>query len=145
MDNQMIIYGNVGTHVDYREKDGFGWAYFRVASTPGYFDRKRQAWRDLETVWSTVKVTKSLATNAASSLGIGDPVVVIGRMRTQTWTDGQTGQEQRRDVVEASVVGHDLTRGTTVFARARPREEAPGGAEVGHLTPVESQDQPLSA
>ncbi|WP_370615099.1 single-stranded DNA-binding protein [Mumia sp. Pv 4-285] len=119
-DNQMTVYGNVGTPVELRESGSFAWAMFRVGSTPRYYDRQQGGWRDLPTVWITVKAARTLAQNAATSLQLGDPVVVLGRLRTHTWQDKESGEEHRRDVLEATAVCHDLNRGTTTFRRNEP-------------------------
>lgn len=131
MDNQMIVYGNVGTPVDFRDNKGFQWAMFRVGSTPRYYDRQQGTWRDLETVWVTVKVTRTLAQNVATSLNLGDPIVVIGRMRTHTWENKETKETHRRDVIEAHAVCHDLNRGTTAYRRSEPQSDAEPAASEG--------------
>lgn len=125
----MIVYGNVGTPVDYRESNGSSWAMFRVGSTPRYYDRSQGTWRDLETVWVTVKVTRTLAENVSASLAVGDPVVVIGKVRTHTWENRETKEPQRRDVVEAHAVCHDLNRGTTTWHKAEPAAVGPDPGE----------------
>ena len=132
-DNQMIVYGNVGTEVELREAGSFAWAMFRVGSTPRYYDRQQGGWRDLPTVWVTVKAARTLAHHAAASLRLGDPVVVIGRLRTHSWEDKQSGELHRRDVLEATTVCHDLSRGTTTFQRVEstpPPEQAPQDGEA---------------
>jgi single-strand DNA-binding protein len=50
-------------------------------------------------------------------VGKGDPVIVVGRLRTTRWTDNQ-GVDQERMIIEATSIGHDLTRGTAVFRKA---------------------------
>ncbi|MFD1827200.1 MULTISPECIES: single-stranded DNA-binding protein [Mumia] len=132
-DNQMTVYGNLGTPVDYRESKGFGWAMFRVGSTPRFFDRQQGRWRDLETVWITVKASRTLAQNVAASLKTGDPVVVIGRLRSHTWEDKDTREQHQRDVLEATAVCHDLNRGTSTFTRNEPaavQEQASSDGEA---------------
>ncbi|MBW9208285.1 single-stranded DNA-binding protein [Mumia sp. zg.B21] len=138
-DNQMTVYGNLGTPVDLRESNGFAWAMFRVGSTPRYYDRQQGGWRDLETVWITVKATRALAQNAAASLALGDPIVVIGRLRTHSWQDRETGEQHCRDVLEATAVCHDLNRGTTEFHRNEPAATPePAGGEGQAVAAFES-------
>jgi single-strand DNA-binding protein len=114
-DNTMTFHGRVGTPVELRE-GGVPWVLFRVASTPSYFDQATRTWRDLETIWISVKAWRSLAQNAAESLEVGDPVVVIGKMRTEKWTT-QDGQPRESTVLEANLIGHDLTWGVTKLQR----------------------------
>ena len=51
------------------------------------------------------------------SIRKGDAVVVHGRLRTDVW-EREDGQSSTTYVVEATFVGHDLNRGTTVFLRS---------------------------
>jgi len=117
-DVTVTLFGYVGSDVEFHSGNNSGdRAVFRVGSTPRFFDRAQNAWRDLETVWVTVKVWRGLAHNVASSIHKGDPVVVVGKLRAQVWTDKQ-GQQHRRDVLEATAVGHDLAKGTSAFRRS---------------------------
>ena len=119
-DVQVTVVGYVGTDIDYRDGNGAGArAMFRVGSTPRFFDRNQGTWRDQETVWMTVKVWRSLAQNVSSSVRKGEPVIVVGKLRTDSWTD-EHGETRRRDVLEATSVGHDLTRGTSAYLRTSP-------------------------
>ncbi len=122
-DVTVTLFGYVGSDVEFHgEGNGTDRAIFRVGSTPRFFDRSQGSWRDLETVWVTVKTWRALAHNVASSIHKGDPVVVVGKLRAQVWVDKE-GQQQRRDVLEATTVCHDLARGTSAFRRSeRPAD-----------------------
>ncbi len=52
------------------------------------------------------------AQNVAESLEVGDPIIVTGKMRTERWTS-QDGEARESTVLEASLIGHDLTWGVT--------------------------------
>ncbi len=94
-----------GTHI----------ASFRLASTPRRFDRHEGRWVDGETNYLTVTCWRHLAENVASSLGKGDPVIVVGRLQVRNWErDGMRGRSVE---IDATAVGHDLTRGTSAFRR----------------------------
>ncbi len=89
---------------------------FRMASTSRYYDREKQEWVDGRTEWFSVKVFRNAAITVANSIHKGQPVVVHGRFRTSEW-EGDSGT--RVDlVIDATSVGHDLTRGTADFSRA---------------------------
>ncbi|MBN2176358.1 MAG: single-stranded DNA-binding protein [Demequinaceae bacterium] len=89
---------------------------FRMASTSRYYDREKGEWADGRTEWFTVKVFRSAAITVANSIHKGQPVTVHGRFRTAEW-EGEGGT--RTDlVIDATSVGHDLTRGTAEFTRA---------------------------
>ena len=122
-DVTVTVFGYVGSDVEFHGSgNGTDRAIFRVGSTPRFFDRSQGTWRDLETVWVTVKAWRGLAHNVASSVHKGEPVVVIGKLRTQVWND-KDGQPQRRDVLEASTVCHDLAKGTSAFRRSERTTE----------------------
>jgi single-strand DNA-binding protein len=120
-DVQTTIIGYVGGDVTFREGGAGGpdRATFRVASTPRFYDKINGGWRDGETVWSTVSCWRALAGNVKTSVHSGDPVVVIGRRRVNVWQNAD-GVKQEREFVDAQVVCHDLSRGTSVF-RKTPR------------------------
>lgn len=144
-DAQVITSGYVGTNVEFRSGDGNGndRATFRLATTPRFLDRQQGVWREQETVWMTVKAWRTLAQNVSLSIRCGEPVVVIGRLRAERW-NGDDGQERRRDVLEATMVAHDLSRGTTVFQRnERPAERADPGADsqAGELSAEQGESR----
>ncbi|WP_063775067.1 single-stranded DNA-binding protein [Streptacidiphilus anmyonensis] len=92
-------------------------AHFRLAATERRFDRPRQVWVEGDTSYFTVWAWRSLAENALTSIGCGDPLLVTGRMRVREWErpDGQSKGVSAE--IEATALGHDLARGTTVFRR----------------------------
>lgn len=140
MEAYLTITGHVGGEVEFRRTDRTqtSKATFRLACTPRV--RRQGGWTDDPTTWLTVICWRSLADHAASSLGKGDPVVVVGRVRTQTWTDDD-GLEQSRTVIEATTVGHDLTRGTSAFRRAQRAEaQEDTSRELGEMITKVEQD-----
>ena len=113
-----------------REIQGGRVAYtsFRLATTPRYFDRGRGVWAEGRTEWLTVKVFRDAALTVASSVQKGQPVGVHGRLKTEEWV-GESGPRSGL-VLEATALGHDLTRGRASFVRVTRRAEEPG-ADVG--------------
>ncbi len=113
MEAYVHITGYVGTDVELRSNSAGGVASFRVASTPRH--RKGGDWVDGNTTWMTVTCWRSLAEHAAKSVHKGDPVIVIGKLRTNVWKGEDAVVE--RLILEATTLGHDLSRGTSVFSR----------------------------
>ena len=128
-DNVLTFHGHVGTPVELREGASVPWVLFRVASTPSVWDQATRSWRDLPTTWMSVKAFRHLAQNAADSLAVGDPVVVIGRLRTETWATKE-GEARESTVLEATLVAHDLGRGITRFRKV-DRQQAASPASDG--------------
>ena len=113
MDAYVQLTGNVGGTVEFRNNT-VPVASFRLAHTPRV--RRNGEWGDAPTTWITVTCFRALAENVKASLHKGHPVVVAGRLRTNVWSKDGTTYE--RLTLEATTVGHDLTRGTATFFRA---------------------------
>lgn len=92
----------------------------RVAWTPRRQDRVTGEWVDGNTSYVTVICWRKLATNAAVCVRKGDPVIVKGRLSIRPYEDKQ-GAQRLSVEIEASAVGHDLSRGVAQFQRVRPQ------------------------
>lgn len=140
MEALVTISGNVGGAVEFKPtRNNTPRATFRIASTPRV--HRQGNWGDGNTVWMTVVCWRGLAEHVLGSINKGDPVVVSGRLCNQVWNDAN-GEEQQRLVVDATSVGHDLTRGTSTFHRIQ-RVDAPDDLdrETGEMiTKVEQED-----
>jgi single-strand DNA-binding protein len=86
---------------------------------------------DGPTSFVTVLCWRTLADNVAVCLRKGEPVLVRGRLRVREYEskDGSRGTETE---VDASSIGHDLSRGVAHFSRTRraPGETAAESAEA---------------
>jgi single-strand DNA-binding protein len=118
-DTYITFHGWAGSDVRHRVARDVSVATFRVASTPRI--KKDGEWVDGETTWYTVTAWRTLADHLRDSLRKGDPVIVHGRFRTETWQP-EEGASSTTLHVEASLVGHDLTRGITHFIKAQRPE-----------------------
>jgi len=116
--------------------EGAEWAVMRVASTPRRRTRDGQ-WTDGRTEWFEVKAWGDLAQNLVRSVAVGQPVVVHGRLATETWQTEQ-GTERTSLVVHALTVGHDLSRGRADFVRVRHEAPVVGAEEP----PAEHEEAP---
>lgn len=116
-DTVMTIVGNLVDEPRLRvTKNGHSVANFRVASTSRRFDREANAWTDNATLFVTVTCWRSLAENVYSSLHKGQPVVVSGRYYMREYTVEEATRTAYE--LEATAVGHDLTRGVAEFKRS---------------------------
>lgn len=139
MNEAMVtIVGNVATEVQARQTaEGVVNARFRLATTVRRFQPQRDAWVDVYTSFFTVWAWRVLASNLVASLSLGDPVLVQGRLRTREHE--YEGRTRTHAEIEAVAVGHDLSRGTTVFHRTSPAKPGPTGSQPpGVLTGAES-------
>lgn len=97
-------------------KNGVPFAAFRVASTARRVNRTTGEFEDAGTSFVSVTAFRSLGANVAHSLHKGDPVVVHGRMRVNQWMR-QDDTLATSVEIDAYSVGHDLSYGTTTFAK----------------------------
>ncbi|MEQ4301496.1 single-stranded DNA-binding protein [Plantactinospora sp. B6F1] len=151
-DTYVTIVGNVLTAPEWRRTTQTGTlvANFKVASTARRLDRESGRWVDGNSLRVRVNCWRKLAEGVASSVMVGDPVVVVGRLYTRDWTD-DAGNHRTMYELEAVAVGHDLSRGRGRFARNRPStatssmEEAEAEARVhGETTEsVPSDEAPV--
>ena len=111
MEAQVHITGYAGTEVENRGNGTV--SAFRLACTPRI--KAKNGWSDGNTTWLEVACFRTLAQHVAQSVRKGDPVLVVGKLRTNIWE--KDGQTHERLVLEADMVGHDLNRGTSIFQR----------------------------
>ncbi|HEX7745008.1 MAG TPA: single-stranded DNA-binding protein, partial [Micromonosporaceae bacterium] len=120
-DTYVTIVGNVLTAPEWRRTSQSNTlvANFKVASTARRLDRDSKRWVDGNSLRVRVNCWRRLAEGVAASVMVGDPVVVVGRMYTRDWVDGD-GNHRAVYELEAVAVGHDLSRGRGRFLRNRP-------------------------
>ena len=109
-------------------KSGANLASFRIACNNRRWNRLTSAWEDGDTTFLNVTCWRTLAQNVLASVRKGDPVVVTGRLKVREWST-----EERNGIsvdLEASAIGHDLSRGRAAFERMkRPAEASESPAE----------------
>ena len=108
-------------HID-REAAG------RLHRTP--LNRETGEWGDGPTSFVTVLCWRALADNVAMCLRKGEPVLVRGRLRVREY-EGKDGSRGTETEIDASSVGHDLSRGVAHFSRTRRAPGETGGGERG--------------
>ncbi|GAA3103313.1 single-stranded DNA-binding protein [Pseudonocardia yunnanensis] len=124
------VVGNIATRVDLRNlQDGTVLASFRVATTERRRDRDTGSWRDGESLYLHVTCWRALAENVHRSLGVGDPVIIHGKLFTRSWE--KDGKRQSAVEMEGHTVGPDLARSTAVVARPSRSNGAGAPAVVG--------------
>ena len=96
-DNQVMIVGNVTRDPELRyTPNGAALVKFGVAVSRRVRDDSGQ-WKDADTSFFDVTAWRTLAENVAESIRQGSRVVVVGRLRTNTW---ETPEGDRRSKVE---------------------------------------------
>ncbi len=132
-DLTMTVTGWVATQprlVLTRDGSGPPMCTFRLAQTARYFDRNANSWANGQTEWFSVRVFRDGARLVADSVDKGQPVIVEGRLRTNEWTDAQKVTHWGLQL-DATSVGHDLTKGVATFTRATVTSGEDEGEAVG--------------
>jgi single-stranded DNA-binding protein len=81
MEAQVHVTGYAGTEVETRGNGTV--SAFRLACTPRI--RTKTGWSDGNTTWIEVACFRTLAQHVAQSVRKGDPVLVVGKLRTNIW------------------------------------------------------------
>jgi single-strand DNA-binding protein len=120
-ETNLVIVGNVLTAPEWRRTttDNALVANFRIASTARRFDRETNRWIDGNSLRVRVTAWRRLAEGVASSVAVGDPIVVYGRIYTRDWIDDDNNNRVSYEM-EAFAIGHDLARGRSRFYRNKP-------------------------
>lgn len=146
LSSSIVLRGFLGTDPKSFNANGASGCSFRLASSRGYYDRKAQRWKDSPTTWISVRSFRNLAVNVTQALSKGDPVVVVGELVTDEWE--QEGTHRTALVLQASVIGHDLTQGVSRFVRIRTSHSAAAtttGTEQGSAHGELSSNDPQIA
>jgi len=126
---------------------GTSTAKLRVAYTERRLNRETGEWGDGPTSFVTVLCWRTLADNVAVCLRKGEPVLVRGRLRVREY-EGKDGSRGIVTEVDASSIGHDLSRGVAHFSRTRraPGETAAESAETpAAAQPRDGEEQDVPA
>lgn len=99
-DTEIHLVGNLTSAPELRfTPSGAAVANFTVASTPRFFDKQTNAWKDGEALFMRCSIWRQAAENVAETFHSGDRVLVIGKLKQRSYEkDGQ-----KRSVVELEV------------------------------------------
>jgi single-strand DNA-binding protein len=134
-ETQVTVVGNVATPVKaWKVPSGDTVASFRIASTSRYKRGPDAEWADGDALFVSVTCWRQLADNVLGSIGVGDPVVVRGRL----YTDEYEWEGRRRFEIkmEGHTVGPDLSRCRARITRTRRSATEPAAAVVGERSDV---------
>ncbi len=129
---QITVIGNVVSSPERRRTQNSNVTNFRVAATERRFDSATQSWVDGPSFFVDIECWGELGGNVAHSISKGDPVVVVGAIRTDEWESEQGRRSRPR--IRAEAVAPNLARGVTDIRRttraAAPGEPTPPADEV---------------
>ena len=100
-DTTITIVGNLTDDPDLRfTPSGAAVANFTVASTPRFFDKQTNEWKDGDALFLRCSIWRQAAENVAESLHRGTRVIVTGRLRQRSY---ETREGEKRTVFEVDV------------------------------------------
>lgn len=136
MSNKVIFTGNLASDPELRfTPAGAAVANFSVADTPRLFNKQTNKWEDGETTWWRCTAWREIAENVAESLTKGLEVIVVGTLKTRSYSDKNTGEKKYVTEVEVEHVGPSLRFATAQVTRVRR-----GSNNGGNSAPAQSQN-----
>ena len=126
----ITVVGNLTDDPDLRfTPSGAAVANFTVASTPRFFDKQTNEWKDGDALFLRCSIWRQAAENVAESLHRGTRVIVSGRLRQRSY---ETREGEKRTVFELDVdeVGPSLKYATAKTTKTT-RSGASGGESGG--------------
>jgi single-strand DNA-binding protein len=139
--NYITFIGNLTEDPELRfTQGGAPVASFRVASNRRFTDRSGN--QQEETTFLNVNAWRDLAENAAESLGKGDRVIVIGRVRVRSY-ENRENQTVWVTEIEADEIAPSLRWARAEVARVSGGGSGGGGggASTGSSTPPPPSDE----
>ncbi|REE97236.1 single-stranded DNA-binding protein [Thermomonospora umbrina] len=130
-DTQITIVGNLVEDPNLRfTPSGQAVASFRMASTPRFFDKAANEWKDGDSLFLTCNVWRQAAENVAESLQRGMRVIVQGRLKQRSY---ETREGEKRTVIEVEVdeVGPSLKNATAKVNKTQRQGGGYGGGGQG--------------
>ncbi len=126
-DTPITVIGNLTGDPELRfTPSGAAVANFTVASTPRYFDKQSNDWKDAEALFLNCSVWRQSAENVAESLVKGSRVIVNGRLKARSY---ETREGEKRTVFEIDVeeIGPSLK-----YATAKVNKTTRSGGSGGY-------------
>lgn len=105
----VTVIGNLTRDPEERvTRSGESMTNFSVASSRRW-KNKHDEWEE-ETSYFDVTVWSELAKNCGISLKKGTRVIVVGRLKQESWDDNKTGEKKNKIVVVAEDIGPSLRK-----------------------------------
>lgn len=136
-ETSITIIGNLTADPELRfTPSGAAVAKFTVASTPRFFDKGANEWKDGDTLFLSCSAWRTMAENVAESLTKGARVLVSGRLKQRSY---ETKEGEKRTVYEVEVddCGPSLQRAT---AKVTKTTGANGGGNASRPAEASTAD-----
>lgn len=141
----ITVVGNLTADPELRyTQNGLPVANFTIASTPRFFDRQANEWKDGEPLFLRASVWREFAEHVAGSLTKGSRVIATGQLKQRSYQDRE-GNNRTAIELQVDEIGPSLRYATAQVTRSA---SSSGGGRPGQqgndqwATP--RQDEPWS-
>jgi single-strand DNA-binding protein len=144
-DTVITVVGNLTDDPELRfTSSGAAVANFTVASTPRFFDKNTNDWKDGDALFLRCSIWRQAAENVAETLTKGARVIVQGRLKQRSY---ETREGEKRTVYELDVdeVGPSLKYATAKVAKVTRGGGGFGGGGGGSQPSAPAADPWASA
>lgn len=115
----------------------------RLVASDRKKDERSGEWVDTDTLWLDVTAFDKLAENTVESVAKGDLVLVTGKLKTDEWTDRESGAKRSKITMIANAIGPSLQFRVTPHGAQQPtRAPAPVQQAYAGGPPSTYADEP---
>jgi single-strand DNA-binding protein len=126
----ITVVGNLTDDPDLRfTPNGAAVANFTVASTPRFFDKQTNEWKDGEALFLRCSIWRQAAENVAETLQRGARVIVQGRLKQRSY-ETREGEKRTTFEVDVEEIGPSLKYATAKVTKTS-RSGTGGGTSGG--------------
>ena len=134
-DTTITLVGNLTDDPDLRfTPSGAAVANFTVASTPRFFDKQTNEWKDSEALFLRCSIWRQAAENVAETLQRGARVIVTGRLKQRSY-ETREGEKRTTFEVEVEEIGPSLKYATAKVTKTSRSGGSSGGSSGGGNDP----------
>jgi len=125
-DTTLTLVGNLTSDPELRfTQSGAAVVNFTVASTPKFFDKQANEWKDAETLFVRCSLWREAAENVAESLTKGMRVIVVGRLVQRSWE--KDGEKRTSMELQVHEIGPSLKYATAKVSRKESAQASQSG------------------
>jgi single-strand DNA-binding protein len=123
----ITVVGNLTDDPDLRfTPNGAAVANFTVASTPRFFDKQTNEWKDGEALFLRCSIWRQAAENVAETLQRGARVIVQGRLKQRSY-ETREGEKRTTFEVDVEEIGPSLKYATAKVTKTSRSGTGGGG------------------
>lgn len=126
-----------------QDRNNKPYARVSIAVNPREYDRETKEWKDGEPVFWNGTVFGDLAEHVAHSLSRGQRVIASGTVKTNAWTDRDSGTKKTSTVLQIEDIGPSLLYLNAVPSKSAGRTQQPAAPDEWAGSGSVSDDTPF--